>query len=120
MARSLFKILLRKTLSAKTSMIMVPNEDTSMATMRRYRQILQTHLAMSESVSYIELDKIEDLDQKSEVSVKNDEGTMVIKMMLVRSVLMDIKVLGTENPLFLMITINRDGECEGVLVGQPR
>ena len=37
------------------------------------------------------------------------------RMMSVRSALMDIKVPGTEKPLFLMITINRDGDCEGLL-----
>ena len=35
--------------------------------------------------------------------------------MSVRSALMDIKVPGTEKPLFLVITINRNGDCEGVL-----
>ena len=37
LARSLFKILLRKTLGTKTFMLMVPNENTYTATVRRYR-----------------------------------------------------------------------------------
>ena len=83
MARTPLKILLHKTLGEKTFTLMVPNENASTATMRRYRQILQTHLAMSECVSYIELIGIEDLDQESEVSLKNDDGIMVTRMMLV-------------------------------------
>ena len=96
-------------------MLVVPGENASTATMRRYRQILQTHLAMSECVSYIELIGIEDLDQESEVSLKNDDGIMVTRIMSVRSVLMDIKVPGTEHQLFLVITVNHYGDCKGVL-----
>ena len=69
----------------------------------------------SECMSSIELLGIEDLDMASEVGVKNDAGVMERKMMLVRLALMDIKVPGTDKPLFLMITTNRDGDCEGVL-----
>jgi len=83
MARSLFEILLRKTLGEKTFTLMVLNENASTATMRRYRQILQTKLAMLECVSYIELIGIEDLDLESEVSLKNDDGIMVTRMMSV-------------------------------------
>ena len=96
-------------------MLMVPDENASTATMRRYRQILQTHLAMSECVSYIKLIGMEDLDLESEVSFKNDDGIMETRMMSVRSILMDIDVPGTKNPLFLVITVNRDGDCKGVL-----
>ena len=37
MARSLFKILLRKTCGAKAFIPVVPDKDASTATMRRYR-----------------------------------------------------------------------------------
>ena len=68
---------------------------------------------MLECVSYIELNRIEDLDQESEVSLKNDDGIMVTRMMLVWSVPMDIKVPGIEDTLFLMITVSHDGDFEG-------
>jgi len=83
LARPLFKILLHKTLGEKTSMLMVPNKNASTATMRRYRQILQTHLAMLECVSYIELIGIKNLDLELEVSFRNDDGMMETRMMSV-------------------------------------
>ena len=55
-------------------------------------------------VSSIELAGIMDLDVEHRVTVKNQEGAIEMRNVLVRSVLMDIKVPGTEQPLFLMIT----------------
>ena len=115
LAKHAFKILLRQRLGLKTFMLWVPNEDASTNTMRKYKQVLQTHLAMTECVSSIELAGIMDLDVESEVRVKNEAGVVETRTMSVRSVLMDIKVPGTEQPLFLMITTNRKGECEGLL-----
>jgi hypothetical protein len=115
MAKHAFKILLRQKLGLKTFMLWVPDEEASINTMRRYKQILATHLAMMECVSSIELAGIMDLDGEHRVSVTNQEGATEIKNVSVRSVLMDIKVPGTNQPLFLMITSSRAEGCEGLL-----
>ena len=47
--------------------------------------------------------------------VKNANGKIEVKMMSIRSIIMDIKVPSSKKPLVLMITINREGECGGVL-----
>jgi hypothetical protein len=62
---------------------------------------------MTECVSSIELAGIMDLDGVHRVSVTNEEGAQEMKNVSVRSVLMDIKVPGTNQPLFLMITSSR-------------
>ena len=85
---------------------MVPEEDASTATMRKYKQVLQTHLALTECVSFIELVGITDLDLVSKVRVR---------MMSIRTILMNIEVPSSRKPLFLMIAINHEGESEGVL-----
>ena len=49
---------------------MVPEEDASTATMRKYKQVLLTHLALVECVSFIELIGIMDLETVAEMRVK--------------------------------------------------
>ena len=49
MAKHAFKILLRQRLGLKTFMLWVPDEAASISTMRRYKQILQTHLALTDA-----------------------------------------------------------------------
>ena len=65
-------------------MLWVPDEYASTASMRRYKQILQTHFAMTEYMSSIELAGIMDLDLESEVGVKNDSGVMERRKMSLR------------------------------------
>ena len=69
-----FKKLLHKYCSRKSSLQIVPEEDASTRTMGKYKQVINTHLSLSECVSYIELLGIMDLDLESEVKIKNEEG----------------------------------------------
>ena len=65
-----FKNIFRE-FGSKTSFLqMFPKEDASTSTMRKNRQVLQTHLALTECVSFIELVGITDLDLVSKVRVK--------------------------------------------------
>ena len=79
MAKHAFKILLRQKLGVKTFMLWVPDKEASINTMRRYKQILATHLAMTECVSSIELAGIMDLNVESDVRFTNHEGKTAIK-----------------------------------------
>ena len=56
-----FKNEFRKYGGWKSFLQMVSEEDASTATMRKYKQVLQTHLALAECVSFIELIGITDL-----------------------------------------------------------
>ena len=60
---------------------MVPEEDASTATMRKYKQVLQNHLALAECISFIELIGITDLETVLEVRVKSDDDGIEVRMM---------------------------------------
>ena len=84
--------------------------------MRKYKYVLQNHLALTECISSIELIGIMDLYLESEVKVKNDDGKIVVKVMSHRSIPMAIEVPSTNKTLLLMITKkNCEGEYEGIL-----
>ena len=91
----------------KSFLQLVPKEDVSTVTMRKHKQVCSTHLALTEGVFFIELIEITDLDLVLEVRVKNDDGDIEVRMMSIRSILMEIKVevLKSKKPLFLMISI---------------
>ena len=87
-----FKNIFHKFGGRKSFLQMVPEEDTSTATMGKYKHVLQSHLALTECVSFIELIGITDLDLVEEVRVKNDDSDIEVREMPIRSILMDIKV----------------------------
>ena len=64
----------RKYGGQKSFLQVVPEEDASTAMMRKYKQVLQIHLALAECVSFIELSGITDLETVAEVRMKNDNG----------------------------------------------
>ena len=51
--------------------------------MRKYRKVLHTHLALVESVSFIKLIRITDLEMIAEVRVKNDHGEIEMREMFI-------------------------------------
>ena len=109
------KKIFRKYCGHKIFLQKVPREDSSTGTMRKYRQVLNTHLALSEYVSSIELAGILELELKSEVKVKNEDGDIVEVTMSLRSILMEIVSPSSNKPLFLMVAGTHNREFEEIL-----
>ena len=79
--------------------------------------MLQTHLALSECVSFIKLVGIMDMELESPVHVVDEEGDPKEATMSICSILVGIEIISSELPKAIVSEIakSRGGEYEGIL-----
>ena len=94
------KKLFRKHCGQKSFLQIVPKENASTGTMRRYKQVLNTHLTLSECAPSNELLGIMDLVLKLEAKVKNEEGDTIGVIVSLRSILIDIVIPPSKSHYF--------------------